>query len=486
MRFDLVIKGGTCVTASEMFAADVGITGGRISALGEDLQGADIIDARGKLVMPGGIEAHCHIAQNSATGGLTADDYTSGSISAAFGGNSCILPFAAQHRGMGVTETLDLYDSRAQGASVLDYGYHLIVSDPTPEVLTHELPAAVARGVTSLKLFMTYDKMVVGDRQFLDVLTTAKAHGALTMVHAENAGMISWMTERLLEHGLIAPKYHALSHPALAEEEAIQRAISMAKLVDAPLLIVHVSTPEGARLVQDARNQGAKIYGETCPQYLFLTRDDMDRPAMDGAALMCSPPLRDAATQDALWRHIQAGTFDVVSSDHSPYRMDESGKLAGGEGAPFTAIANGMPGIGARLPLLFSEGVAKGRLTAPQFVALSATNAARLYGLLPRKGTLAIGADADIAIWDPTAEATLSVSNQHDNMDYSPFEGRNVTGLPIAVLSRGHRVIEGGKLHATAGHGQFLKRAPFDSTGRAGYLAPELDPSQNFGAHIAP
>lgn len=476
MSFDLVIKGGTCVTASEMFEADIGIQDGQIAALGTDLSAPDEIDARDKFVMPGGIEAHAHIAQNSATGGMTADDYTSGSISAAFGGNTCIIPFAAQHRGMGVTETLDLYDSRAQGASVLDYSYHLIVSDPTEKVLTEELPAAFKRGITSFKLFMTYDKMLVNDAQFLDVLSVAKEHGALTMVHAENAGMIKWMTDRLLAHGLTAPKYHALSHPALAEEEAIHRAICMAKLVDAPLLIVHVSTPEGAALVQNARAAGAKIYGETCPQYLFLTREDMDKPGMDGAAFMCSPPLRDKATQDSLWQHIQAGTFDVVSSDHSPYCMDETGKLANGPDAPFTVIANGMPGIGARLPLLFSEGVGKGRLTLPEFVALSSTNAARLYGLLPQKGTLAIGADADIAIWDPAAKGVISAQNQHDNAGYSPFEGWEVTGLPITTLSRGKRVVEQGALHAKAGHGQFLVRAKFDAGSRKGTAVPE----QNF------
>jgi dihydropyrimidinase len=475
MSFDTVIKGGTCVTASETFRADLGITNGQIAALGTDLTAAQIIDASGRFVMPGGIEAHAHIAQNSATGGMTADDYTSGSISAAFGGNSTIIPFAAQHRGMGVTETLDLYDSRASGASVLDYSYHLILAEPTPDILATELPDAIARGVTSFKLFMTYDKMVVSDTEFLDVLTTAKAHGGLTMVHAENAGMIAWMTKRLQAAGLTAPKYHALSHPELAEEEAINRAISLSKLVDAPLMIVHVSTRAGAKLVQSARNAGAQIFAETCPQYLFLTRDDMDGPNMEGAA-----------TQDALWQHIQSGTFDMVNSDHSPYRMDETGKLANGPNAPFNVIANGMPGIGARLPLLFSEGVMQGRLSLPEFVALSSTNAARLYGLLPRKGTLAIGADADIAIWDPAAKGTISASNQHDNVDYSPFEGRQINGLPMHILSRGKTVVANGTLHAKAGHGQFLKRGPSGTNTRRGTLAPELDPSQNFGAEIAP
>nr|WP_245398657.1 dihydropyrimidinase [Oceaniglobus trochenteri] len=483
--FDLVISGGTVATAADTFRADIGITDGRIAALGEGLEGADSIDAGGRLVLPGGIEAHCHIAQESATGGMTSDDYRSGSISAAFGGNSCFIPFAAQHRGKGVTETLDLYDSRAMGASVIDWSYHLIVADPTETVLRDELPAAFARGITSFKVFMTYDLMRVDDAQFLDILTVAKTHGALTMVHAENSGMIAWMTRRLLEAGHTAPRYHAPSHPALAESEAINRAISLARLVDAPLLIVHVSTPEGAGLVHDARLAGAKIFGETCPQYLFLTRDDLDRPGMEGAKFMCSPPLRDTATQEALWRHIQGGTFSLWSSDHSPYRFDDTGKLAKGTDAHFGQIANGMPGIGLRLPLLFSEGVNKGRITLQQFVALSASNAARLYGL-PQKGSIAIGMDADIAIWNPQETRTVTVKDQHDNMDYTPFEGRKLTGWPTTVLTRGRRVVEDGRLIATPGDGRFVARERIDLTGHPGATVPELDPATNFGVKVAP
>lgn len=486
MQHDLVIRGGTVATASDRFSADIGIVDGRIATLGTDLKGADVIDAKGKLVLPGGIEAHCHIAQESATGGMTADDYRSGSISAAFGGNSSFVPFAAQHRGMGVTQTLDLYDSRAQGASVIDYSYHLIVADPTPEVLKTELPAAFARGVTSFKVFMTYDLMKIDDRQFLDILSVAKAHGALTMVHAENAGIIGWITERLMQAGHTAPRYHAISHPALAEEEAINRAITLAKFVDAALLIVHVSTPEGAALVQKARLDGARIFGETCPQYLFLTRDDLDRPGMQGAQFMCSPPLRDTATQEALWHHIRTGTFTVVSSDHAPYRYDETGKLAKGPDAPFKQIANGMPGIAARLPLLFSEGVVKGRITLEHFVALSATNAAKTYGMHPCKGTIAVGSDADIAIWDPAATRRLTLADQHDNMDYTPYEGKEVTGWPTTVLTRGARIVHDGQLVATPGFGQFVKRAPIDLTGYPGHTALELDSARNFGAAIAP
>ena len=486
MRLDLAIRGGTVVTASDTFRADVGVRGGRIVALADELDAPDVIDATGKLVLPGGIEAHCHIAQESASGLMTADDYRTGSISAAFGGNSCFVPFAAQHRGMGVTETLDLYDGRAQGASVIDWSYHLIVADPTERVLREELPAAFARGVTSFKVFTTYDRMRIDDLQFLDILAVAKAHGALTMVHAENAGIIDWMSRRLLEGGHTAPRYHAISHPAAAEAEAVHRAITLARFVDAPLLIVHVSTPEGADLVARARLEGARIFGETCPQYLFLDRSDLDRPGMEGAKFVCSPPLRDAATREALWRHLQAGTFSVFSSDHAPYRHDETGKLAAGTRAPFKAIANGMPGIALRLPLLFSEGVRRGRITLQQFVALGSTNAARLYGMHPAKGAIAVGSDADVAVWDPEETRTVRVEDQHDAMDYTPFEGRTLTGWPVTVLSRGERVVEGGRLVAEPGRGRFVRRAPPDLTGHPGGAAPELDPERNFGARIAP
>ena len=488
-KLDLVIRGGTVATASDIFRSDVGVRDGRVVALGDaaDMPDADdTIDAGGRLVLPGGIEAHCHIAQESATGGMTADDYRTGSVSAAFGGNSCFVPFAAQHRGMGVTETLDLYDARATGASVIDWGYHLIVADPTERALTEELPAAFARGVTSFKVFMTYDLMKIDDGQFLDILTVAKAHGALTMVHAENSGMIRWISERLVAGGHVAPRYHAVSHPALAEIEAINRAITLARFVDAPLLIVHVSTPEGAELVARARLDGAKVFAETCPQYLFLTRDDLDRPGMEGAKFMCSPPVRDIRTQEALWRHLQASTFSLCSSDHAPYRFDASGKLAAGPDATFEQIANGMPGIALRAPLLFSEGVGKGRITLQRFVSLTSTEAAKLYGMHPTKGTIAIGSDADIAIWDPDETRTVTAADQHDAMDYTPYEGRELTGWPVTVLSRGERVIDGRRLVAEAGRGRFVARDPIDLTGHPGTHVPELDPARNFGARIAP
>lgn len=484
-EYDLVIRGGKVATASDVFEADVGIKDGTIVALARDLQGAgEVIDATGKLVLPGGIESHCHIAQESATGAMTSDDYYTGSVSAAFGGNSTLIPFAAQHRGQSVRDVKRIYDDRAGPSSVLDYSYHLIISDPTEKVIREELPEAFAAGITSFKVFMTYDKLIVTDEQMLDILVTAREHGALTMVHAENNAMIKWMVGRLVDSGHTQARYHAVSHPEAAEVEAINRGISLASFVDAPLLIVHVSTDAGARRVAEARMNGQKIFGETCPQYLFLEAADLDRPDPEGVKFCCSPPLRNTATQKALWRHLQAGTFHLYSSDHAPYRFDSTGKLSAGPNPPFNKVANGMPGIEMRAPLLFSEGVLKGRISLSTFVALTSTNAARLFGIHPKKGTIAIGSDADIAIWDPQESRTVTAQSMHDNMDYTPFEGWQVTGWPVTVLSRGNYVVDGGELKAKAGQGQFLKRAPFDTTGYTTELAGELNPASNFGAQI--
>lgn len=485
MEFDTVIHGGTIVTAGETSKADVGIRDGRIIALAERLSGGvHRIDAGGRLVMPGGIEAHAHIAQESSSGVMGADDYYSGSVSAAFGGNSSFIPFAAQHRGQSIDDVLATYDARA-ARSVLDYSYHLIVSDPTREVLDDQLPRAFARGITSFKVFMTYDLMNIGDGGMLDIMTVAKKHGAITMVHAENNDMVKWMNARLADAGLTAPKYHAVSRPELAEEEAINRAISLAKLVDAPLFIVHVSTSGGAAIVQREKLAGARVYAETCPQYLALTRDNLDLPGMEGAKFVCSPPLRDTATQDALWHHVSAGTFESVSSDHAPYRYDETGKFLNGTNVAYPKIANGMPGIGARLPYLFSEGVVKGRISLQQFVALSSTNAARTFGMT-NKGSIAPGLDADIAIWNPDVKRKMTLADQHDNMDYTPFEGMQLTGVPEVVLNRGAVIVEGGALIAREGQGRFVARAPVDARTWRGHLAKELDPEQNFGAQVQP
>ena len=458
--FDLIVSGGTIATASDTFQSDIGITNGRIVALAEGLNGAKAtINAAGKMVLPGGVEAHCHIEQESAAGIMTADDYRSGSISAAFGGNTTIIPFAAQHRGQSLRDVVKEYHARAAPKSVIDYTFHLIISDPTDQVLGQELPALIMEGYTSFKVYMTYELLKIDDRQMLDVLSVARKHGAMTMVHAENNDVIDWLAARLLEAGNTAPKFHAMSHARIAESEASSRAIQLARLVDTPILIVHVSTEEAATAILSARNKGLKIFGETCPQYLFLTADDLDRDGMDGAKFCCSPPPRDANDQEAIWRGLKNDTFQVFSSDHAPYRFDDTGKLNAGPNPTFKKIANGVPGIELRLPLLFSEGVGKGRIDLRTFVKLTAANPAWMYGLYPSKGTIAVGSDADMVVWNPDQRVTVTNSMLHHNVDYTPYEGMELVGWPETTISRGAIICDGGELKAEAGQGQFLRCA---------------------------
>ncbi len=462
-KFDLIIRGGTVATASDTFKTDVGVRAGKIVALGHDLGKAErTIEAEGQLVLPGGIEAHCHIEQESSTRIMTADDFYSGSVSAAFGGNTTFIPFAAQHRGQNLRDVIKTAHDRAGPKSVIDYAFHLIISDPTENVLWQELPALIMEGYSSFKVYMTYEMLKINDHQMLDVLSIARQHGAMTMVHAENNDVINWLSERLLNGGYVAPKYHAVSHNSIAESEASRRAIDLARLTDAKLLIVHVSAPEAANAILKARNQGLPIYGETCPQYLFLTADDLDREGMEGAKFCCSPPPRDKAGQDAIWLGLTNDTFQVFSSDHAPYRYDETGKFNAGPNPTFKKIANGVPGIETRMPLLFSEGVRKGRLSLNQFVALTSTNAAKIYGLHPRKGTIAIGSDADIVIWDPNWERVISTAILHDNMDYTPYDGMEITGWPRTVINQGRVVVYNETLQVERGSGSFLEREPED------------------------
>jgi len=483
--FDLIITGGTVANSAETFTADLAVRDGKIVAIGNGLGDAGhVIDASGKYVLPGGIEAHCHIEQESSSGLMTSDDYYSGSVSAAFGGNTCIIPFAAQHRGQKLRDVLALYHGRAAPKSVVDYSFHLIISDPTHAVLHEELPKAISDGITSFKVYMTYDRLIVDDSQMLDILAVAKKHGALTMIHAENNAMIKWMSHRLVDSGHAEPKYHALSHPRSAESEAINRAITLAGFLDTPILIVHVSTGAGARVIAEARWDGQKVFGETCPQYMFLNAEQMDLPGMQGAQLCCSPPLRDRASQEEIWRCLQNGTFQVYSSDHAPYRFDETGKLHAGPNPEFPKIANGLPGIEMRLPLLFSEGFMKGRITLNHFVALAATNVSKIYGLDHVKGSITEGKDADIAIWDPQITRQVRAGDMHDNMEFTPYEGMSVTGWPTTVIQRGKVIVENGELLADRGAGTFVPRRKIDCTGMPGRLAPELDPARNFGVEL--
>lgn len=457
-EFDTVIRNGTVVTAGDTVRCDVGIRDGKVVALAESLtDAAETIDATDRLVMPGGIDSHCHIAQAGSHGVESADDFRSGSISAACGGTTTIIPFAAQYRGQSLRAVVDAYHERARGEAVIDYAFHLIISDPTDQVIGQDLPALIREGCTSFKVYMTYDLLKLDDSQMLRVLSTARREGAMVMVHAENHDVISWLTEQLLAAGKTQPKYHAVSHAAPAEREATHRAITLAEIVDLPMLIVHVSGREAIDQISEAQRRGLRIHGETCPQYLFLTADDMDREGFEGAKYMCSPPPRDAENQEFVWRGIAAGTLDVFSSDHAPYRYDETGKKHAGEDVTFKQVPNGVPGLEIRLPMLFSEGVRKGRLSLNHFVAITATNAAKIYGLYPRKGTIAVGADADIAIWDPDLDVTISVDMLHDNVDYTPYEGQQITGWPVLTLSRGEVVWDGIEPQGDPGRGQFLE-----------------------------
>jgi dihydropyrimidinase len=457
MSHDLVIRGGTVVTAEKTFRADVGIRGEKIAEIGASLSGSKVIDAAGKLVMPGGVDSHCHVEQLSSTGKMCADDFYSASVAAAFGGTTTIVPFAAQHRGDSIVAVVEDYARRAAEKAVIDYGFHLIISDPTEHALGVELPQMVKRGITSFKVYMTYELLRLTDEQMLEVLSAAERERALVMVHAENHEMIKWITKRLLERGHGAPKFHMSAHHPLAEAEATNRVVALSRLLDVPVLIVHVSGGEAVQTIRAAQTLGARVLAETCPQYLLLKATDADKAGLEGAKWCCSPPPRDEAAQQALWAGLKDGTFAVLSSDHAPYRFDESGKLPKGEKTTFKEMANGVPGLQVRLPLLYAEGVGKGRLSLNEFVALTATNHARMYGLAD-KGRLETGADADIAIWEPGKRVTLTASMMKDNVGYTPYEGMTVTGWPTTVLSRGRVAVHEGKLLVEKGSGRFIAR----------------------------
>lgn len=457
MALDLVIRGGSVVTAEKTFRADVGIQGEQIVEIGPSLFASRVIEAGGKLVMPGGVDSHCHVEQLSSTGKMCADDFYSATVAAAFGGTTTIIPFAAQHRGNSIIAVVDDYARRAAEKAVIDYGFHLIISDPTPKALDEELPQMVKRGITSFKVYMTYELLRLNDEQMLDVLAAADREKALVMVHAENHEIIKWITKRLLERGHASPKFHMSAHHPIAEAEATNRIVALSRLLDVPVLIVHVSGQEAVQTIRAAQTLGARVLAETCPQYLFLKGSDADKPGLEGAKWCCSPPPRDEASQEAVWKGLKDGTFAVLSSDHAPYRFDETGKLPKGDKTTFKDMANGVPGLQVRLPLLYSEGVGKNRISLQEFVALTATNHARMYGL-SQKGKIEVGADADIAIWDPQKRVMLTAAMMKDNVGYTPYEGMTVTGWPTTVLSRGRVAVDNETLMVKRGSGKFIAR----------------------------
>ena len=460
--FDLIIRNGTVVTAIDSSQSDIGIRDGKIAALGTNLGSAQReIDATGKLVLPGGVDSHCHIEQPRADGTANADSFESATTSAAFGGTTCVICFSPQFKGHGIAERAQDYHARAKKA-VIDYTFHIILTDPTPEVIERELPPLVAAGHRSIKIFLTYEPSFLTDGQVLTVLAAARKNQAFVVIHAENHEAIKWMTARLEASGLTNAKYHAWAKPALVEREAIQRVIDLSELVDVPIQIFHVSSEEGAEEIRRAQGRGVKVYGETCPQYLAFSAEDLDRPGQEGSKFLCSPAPRYKADQEALWKHIRLGTLGIVSSDHAPYQFDgPKGKGAIAMDSPFSKIPNGLPGLETRMPYLLSEGVGKGRIDLQTFVAITCTNPAKLFGLHPRKGSIAPGMDADIAIWDPTLTRTVRNADLHHAVDHTPYEGMTLTGWPVTTLVRGTIVMDAGTRLAGPGFGQFQPRGTY-------------------------
>jgi dihydropyrimidinase len=469
MQFDLVIKGGTVATADAVFDADIGVSGGRIAAVGAGLAGAETVDATGLLVTPGGVDPHCHIEQLSGMGVLNADTFETATRSAAMGGTTSVISFAAQQKGQRLRDTVEDYAARAARGAAIDHAFHLSVSDVEVPGFADDLRDLVAAGHRSIKVFTTYNIMLHDDA-ILGILHAARDAGALTCVHAENDALIADARARLLAEGKTAPQYHAASRPRAAEIEAVGRICRFAAETRAPVMIFHVSTSQAAALIRDARAAGAPVWGETCPHYLFMTQEVLRKPGIEGAKWMCSPPQRTGADQAALWRALALGDLHVISSDHAPYRFDGTGKLSNGRDAAFPDIANGLPGLEVRLPLMFDAMVSRGALGLRAFVRLTATAPAQLYGL-PGKGHIAPGYDADLTLWDRAATRTYGADDLHDNVGYNPWEGTTITGLPVATYLRGAAVMRDGAYLGEPGAGRWLPRAAIGA--RPTDLTPE-------------
>jgi dihydropyrimidinase len=435
---------------------NIGIRGDLIAWIGAETPKArKTVDATGRLVLPGGVDSHCHMDQQPWGGRTTADDFRSGTLSALCGGNTTVLPFAMQMRGQSLRRIVDDYHERARPKAHIDYGFHLIVGDPTPEVLTKELPELIEQGCTSIKLYLTYEGLKLDDYEVLTVLDLARREGVMVMVHAENDACIRWLTDRLLASRKTALRYHVSAHPSIGEREAAFRAISFVELIETPILIAHVSSASVVEEIRRARARGLPIFAETCPQYLFLSSEDIDTVDLSGAKCVCTPPPRDRANQPEMWRGLIDGTLNLLSSDHSPWNYTD--KVAGGPGTPFTDILNGIPGIETRLPLFFSATQSEERLNLSQFVDITTTTPAKLYGLYPRKGVIAVGSDADFAVWDPEKMVTIRNEILHHAVDHTPYEGLRVRGWPVTTISRGEILYCDGQVTSSAGRGRFLR-----------------------------
>ncbi|HWQ12638.1 MAG TPA: dihydropyrimidinase [Roseiflexaceae bacterium] len=457
-----LITGGTVVTAGDTFAADVLVEGETIAAVGRNLRGDATIDATGMYVIPGGIDVHTHLDMPFG-GTVSSDDFFTGHRAAAFGGTTMHIDFAIQPKGATLRETLDLWHEKARGKAAIDYGFHVAITD-LPDAVLAEMPECVAYGTPSMKLFMAYKgALQVDDTTLFRAMQQAARSGLLVMVHAENGDAIDVLIRQALEAGQLAPRYHALTRPPELEAEATARAIRLAEVAGCALYVVHLTNAGALEAVRLARARGSsRIFAETCTQYFFFTKDDLDRPGFEGAKWVCSPPFREPHDQQALWGGVADGSLQVVSTDHCPFWFEggRDGRPAGKElgRESFARIPNGCPGIEERMLLMYTHGVGAGRISLNRWVELCCTNPARLFGCYPQKGTIAPGSDADIVLWDPQARRTIRAETQRQRTDYTLYEGWEVTGAPQLVMARGRVLVEGDTWKGEAGAGQFVQR----------------------------
>ena len=450
-----LVSGGTVVTATETTEADVVIEDERVAAIGRGMsvEADRTIDATGKYVMPGGVDVHTHM-ELPFGGTFCSDDFETGTRAAAFGGTTTIVDFAVQDFGEGLRQGLDRWFEKAQKACT-DYGFHVIVREVNDGVLK-EMDELVGEGVTSFNLFMAYPGVfMLDDASIFRAMRQAADSGALIMMHAENGGPIDVLVRQFLEEGKTDPLNHGLTRPAVMEGEAVHRVFKLAELARTPAYIVHLTSRDALNAVREARDRGMPAFAETCPQYLYLSSDDMARPGFEGAKYVCSPPLRSADHQEELWSGLKAGDLQVVSTDHAPFNYAGQKDLGKDD---FSKIPNGLPSVEDRFTLLFG-GVEAGHIGLNRFVDVVATTPAKMFGLYPRKGTLAPGSDADLVVFDPTKERTISAESHHMNVDYSAYEGRKVKGIPEVVMQRGQVLVENGEFHGKAGQGQFVPRS---------------------------
>jgi len=466
MDFDLVIRHGTLVTAADTVESDLGICDGRIAAQGRGLRGSREIDAAGLFVLPGAVDPHVHLEMAISTAaGPTAscDTWATGTTAAAWGGTTTVIDFVEPEPGETLTHALAGRRAQAEGRAVIDFGLHMTLSRADHDTLA-ELPAMLSAGVTSFKTYTTYSGLKLDDAGLLSAYHAVGSLSGLVLTHAENDAMIQEATRRLRQQGRTDPAAHALARPPEAEVQAVEEALALAKAAQARLYLVHLSTSGAAQALQRAQAAGQHAYGETCPQYLLLTADKYEGPGFEGAKFVCSPPLRQAHDSARLWHALATGTIQSVGTDHCPFNYAGQkdlrlGSRSGVSPLPaFNEIPGGLPGVETRLALLYSYGVRPGLLSLNRWVQVCSTNPARLFGLYPRKGTLAPGGDADVVLFDPRREVTASKAVLHENVDYSPYAGLPLTGYPVTTISRGRILVQDGRWLGAEGGGLYVKR----------------------------